>query len=205
MAKKLLTAGWPKLEKALPFILVVGGVIGFIASFIITLDKERLLENPSFRPDCDLNPIISCGTVMQSAQGSLFGFPNPWLGLAAFAVLITIGVGMWAGARFARWFWLSLLGGSALGIVFVHWLFFQSVYRIQTLCPYCMVVWVVTITAFWYLLQYTLVHRYLTLPGKYGNAVTEFIRKHHLDLLVLWLLVIAALILNHFWYYFGPK
>jgi hypothetical protein len=29
--------------------------------------------------------------------------------------------------------------------VFVHWLIFQSLYRIGALCPYCMVVWVVTI------------------------------------------------------------
>jgi uncharacterized membrane protein len=34
-----------------------------------------------------------------------------------------------------------VLAGSA----FVHWLIFQSLYRIGALCPYCMVVWVVTI------------------------------------------------------------
>ena len=29
--------------------------------------------------------------------------------------------------------------------VFMHWLIFQSLYRIGALCPYCMVVWAVTI------------------------------------------------------------
>ena len=30
-------------------------------------------------------------------------------------------------------------------MVFIHWLIFQSLYRIGALCPYCMVVWAVTI------------------------------------------------------------
>ena len=30
--------------------------------------------------------------------------------------------------------------------MFVHWLIFQSLYRIGALCPYCMVVWAVTIS-----------------------------------------------------------
>ena len=31
-----------------------------------------------------------------------------------------------------------------LGIVFICWLIFQTLYRIGALCPYCMVVWVFT-------------------------------------------------------------
>ncbi len=203
MVKTTTSSAWPKLTRALPFIFTIGGVIGLICSFIITLDKERLLQNPNFTPNCDLNPIISCGSVMASKQGTAFGFPNPWLGLAAFAVLVTIGAGIWAGARYKKWFWQALLVGTVFGVAFVHWLFFQSVYRIQALCPYCMVVWVVTITTFWYVLQYNLAEKYLVLPGKYGSRATSFVRKHHLDLLVLWLIVIAFFVLKHFWYYFG--
>ncbi len=39
----------------------------------------------------------------------------------------------------------GLAAGTLLGTVFVHWLIFQSLYRIGALCPYCMVVWAVTI------------------------------------------------------------
>jgi uncharacterized membrane protein len=196
------TKNWT-LERVLPYILTIGGIIGLICSFVITLDKMRLLEDPKFIPNCDLNPIISCGSVMSSKQGAAFGFPNPWIGLAAFAVLVTIGVGIWAGARYKRWFWLGLQLGTLLGLFFVHWLFFQSVYRINALCPYCMGVWVVTITTFWYVLQYNLARRYLVVPGKYSGQITGFLRKHHLDILLLWLIIIAVLILKHFWYYFG--
>ena len=44
-----------------------------------------------------------------------------------------------------RWYWAGLATGTLLGTAFVHWLIFQSLYRIGALCPYCMVVWAVTI------------------------------------------------------------
>lgn len=192
----------PKLARVMPYLLIIGGIIGLICSFIITVDKMKLLEDPSFRPNCDLNPIISCGSVMSSAQGAAFGFPNPFIGLAAFAVLITIGVAMLAGARFKRWFWIGLQIGALLGVAFVHWLFYQSVYSIQSLCPYCMVVWVVTITTFWYVLLYNIREGHIQLPPRL-IGVGDFIRRHHFDILILWFLIIAALILKHFWYYYG--
>jgi uncharacterized membrane protein len=193
-----------RIERFLPWLLIIGGAIGLIAAFIISYDKQKLLQNPSFQPNCDLNPIISCGSVMKSAQGSAFGFPNPWIGLAAFAVLITIGVSILAGARYKRWFWLGLEAGTIFGIGFVHWLFFQSVYRIHALCPYCMAVWVVTITTFWYVTQYNLQQGHIKFPkNKLGQGIQRFIQVHHLDILVLWILIILALILHHFWYYFG--
>ncbi|MCF8607956.1 hypothetical protein L5I01_32180, partial [Gordonia sp. HY442] len=39
--------------------------------------------------------------------------------------------------------WIGLSIGTALGWVFVHYLIFQSIYRIGALCPYCMVVWAI--------------------------------------------------------------
>ena len=42
------------------------------------------------------------------------------------------------------------------GVVFVHWLIFQSLYVIGALCPYCMVVWAVTIPIFWYVTLHNL-------------------------------------------------
>jgi uncharacterized membrane protein len=47
-----------------------------------------------------------------------------------------------AGASFKRWFWRGLEIGTIFGLGFVHWLIFQALYRINALCPYCMVVWV---------------------------------------------------------------
>jgi uncharacterized membrane protein len=191
------------LEKVLPYILIIGGGIGLFSALIIMLDKLALLKDATYTPACDLNPVVSCGSVMASNQSNAFGFPNPIIGLFAFGVLITIGMGLLAGARFKRWFWIGLQLGTIFGVGFVHWLFFQTVYRINALCPYCMAVWVVTITTFWYVLLYNLKTKNVVIPGKLGDRISTFIQAHHLDILVLWFVIIVGLILKHFWYYFG--
>jgi uncharacterized membrane protein len=190
------------LEKVLPWMLIVGGVIGLICSFIISLDKLRLLENPNFKPNCDLNPIVSCLSVMSSKQGSAFGFPNPWIGLAAFSVLITIGAAILAGAKFKRWFWVGLEVGCALGLIFAYWLLFESVFRIHALCPYCLTVDVVVITLFWYVSLFCIEQKFIVLPKKLTSA-GNFSRRHHLDILFVWFLITIIIILKHFWYYYG--
>jgi uncharacterized membrane protein len=190
------------VKKSLPYILIIGGIIGYLCAFIIMYDKVQLADNPNFTPNCNLNPIISCGNVMQSDQANAFGFPNPFLGLGGFAVLATVGTALLAGAAFKRWFWLLVNAGTLFALGFVHWLFFESVYRIQALCPYCMAVWTVSIISFWYVTLYNIDNKYIRLP-KTAAKPYAWIRRHHLDLLVLWLVVIGALILKHFWYYYG--
>ena len=190
------------LERVVPYLLIVVGVIGLICSFIISLDKLKLLENPNYKPICDLNPVVSCSSVMASKQGSVFGFPNPWIGLVSFALLITIGVGILAGAKFKRWFWLGLEAGIILGLTFAYWLLFESVYRIHALCPYCLTVDVSVITLFWYMTLYLIEKRVITLP-KNLHRLADFARRHHLDILLVWFILLIAIILKHFWYYYG--
>jgi uncharacterized membrane protein len=191
------------IQKSLPYILIIGGTIGYICAFIIMFDKVQLLKNSNYVPSCNLNPIISCGNVMSSKQGSAFGFPNPFIGLGAFPILLTVGMAIKAGAKFKRWFWLGLEAGTILGLLFIHWLFFESVYRIHALCPWCIVVWIVTITIFWYTSLYNVDQKYIRLPNGTAQQVYGWIRKHHLDILFVWFIIIAILILKHFWYYYG--
>ncbi|HSW85030.1 MAG TPA: vitamin K epoxide reductase family protein [Candidatus Saccharimonadales bacterium] len=197
-----MTKNWT-LKKTLPYILLIAGIIGYICAFIITFDKIKLLENPNYIPSCNLNPIISCGSVMQSHQANAFGFPNPFIGLGAFPVVAVIGGAMLAGATFKKWFWLGFNGGLLFALGFVHWLFFQSVYNIHALCPWCMVVWVVSITSFWYVSLYNIDNKNIRLPKGKPQKLYSWVRRHHLDILILWFLIIAALILKHFWYYYG--
>ncbi|MEV0038767.1 vitamin K epoxide reductase family protein, partial [Streptomyces sp. NPDC050804] len=101
--------------RAFALLLVITGAAGLLAAWVITLDKFKLLEDPDFVPGCSLNPVVSCGNIMKSEQASAFGFPNPMLGLVAYAVVIAIGVGLLAGARYRRWFWLGLNAGTLFG------------------------------------------------------------------------------------------
>lgn len=192
------------LTKALPWILILCGVIGLLCSFILTVDKMEVLKDPNYQPICNINPVLSCGSVMNSKQAEMFGFDNTFMGLAGFAVLITIGAVLLAGAQMKRWFWRGLQAGITGGVLFVHWLMYNSLYRIHSLCPFCMVVWVVVITLFVYITLYNIQHRHIRLKERFVPAY-EFARRHHLDIIIFWLLIIAGLILKQFWYYYGPR
>ena len=66
--------------RAFACMLVITGAAGLLASWVITLDKFKLLEDRDFTPACSLNPVVSCGNIMKSDQAAAFGFPNPMLG-----------------------------------------------------------------------------------------------------------------------------
>ncbi len=83
---------------------------------------------------------------MTTPQASALGFPNSLIGIGAFAVVTVTGVLAVAKVPLPRWYWVGMTLGTLAGAGFVHWLIFQSLYRIGALCPYCMVVWVVTIS-----------------------------------------------------------
>lgn len=136
--------------------LIVSGVIGFLAAWALTLDKFQILEHPQSKLNCDFSVIVACGPNLNSPQGAVFGFPNPLIGIAAFVAPIAVGVGILAGARFARWFWMLFNLGIVGALVFVGWLISQSIFVLGTLCPWCMVVWAVTIPLFWTVTLYNL-------------------------------------------------
>jgi uncharacterized membrane protein len=190
------------LAKTLPWILVIGGLIGFFASFDLAVEKMMILKDPSFQPSCNISPILSCGSVMVTDQSEAFGFANPFMGVAGFAVVTTIGMALLAGAQFKRWFWLGLQTGVIFGISFISWLFFQSVYRIGALCPYCMVVWSVMLPIFWYTTLYNIRENHIRLP-KSWDKFKAFIFRHHADILIVWYLLIIFAILKRFWYYWS--
>jgi uncharacterized membrane protein len=140
----------PPLARARPFgwLLVITGVVGWVASGTLVLEKLEVLKDPHHATICDVNPWISCGQVMQTWQSSVFGFPNMFIGIVAFAITITTGMGLLAGATFGRWYWLGLQTGVTLGFAFVVWLWSQALYSIHILCPFCMVVWAAMIPLF---------------------------------------------------------
>lgn len=125
------------------WILLIGGLAGWLASVTLTVERFKLFTDPGYTPSCSINPILSCGSVMTTDQAAVFGFPNPLIGIVGFSVLVTLAVLSVAGVGLPRWIWGGLWLGLLLGVGFVCWLIFQSLYRIEALCPYCMVVWAV--------------------------------------------------------------
>ncbi|MDQ6524917.1 vitamin K epoxide reductase family protein [Nocardioides sp. LHD-245] len=195
-AARAETAG----DRALAVLLLAGGLLGLTAAFVLVVEKIALLGDASYTPSCSLNPVLDCGSIMTTAQAEVLGFPNPLLGIAAFPVLTATGAALLAGARLARWYWAGLQAGVTLGLGFVCWLIFQSLYRISALCPYCMVVWAVVLPVFWYV---TLRNARAGLFGARvaGARVTRTLREWHLLALTVAVLVVLGLIAERFWYY----
>ena len=138
----------PRTPWVLAIFLIVAGALGWLASFALTVDKFELLANPDAILECNISVLVQCGTNLNSPQGAVFGFPNPLLGLGGFVAPIAVGVSLLAGARFARWYWWLFNLGLAGALAFVIWLIGQSIYVLNVLCPWCMLVWVVTIPLF---------------------------------------------------------
>lgn len=188
-------------ERPLAIGLVVGGLVGLVASAVLLIERIRLAEDSGYVPTCSINPVLSCGNVMESAQASLLGFPNPVIGVAAFPVVIATGAALLAGARLARWYWAGLQAGVTVAMVFVAWLVFQSLYRIGALCPYCMVVWAVVIPVFWYVTARNAAAGVLGAPP--GGRLASGLQDWRGPLVFGTFLLVVLLVLERFWTYWS--
>lgn len=177
--------------------VLIAGIAGLAAALTLTIEKIELLINPAYVPSCSINPVLSCGSVMVTRQASVFGFPNPLIGIVAFSVVVVTGVLAVAKVSLPRWYWVGLTIGSALGVVFIHWLIFQSLYRIGALCPYCMVVWSVTIPLF-------VVAASIALRGESATGgVGRLLYQWRWSLVALWFTSLVLMILVRFWNYWS--
>lgn len=190
----------PSPGKRFAWTLILSGILGWIAAFTLTLERLHVATNPEATLSCDLNPFISCKSVMLTEQAALLGFPNPLIGLAAFIFPIAVGVAILAGAKFALWFWRIFATGITMGFLFVVWLWTQSTFVINVLCPYCMVAWVAMVPLFWtvilFLVREGVIDTPLRLAGFFDRAYER---------VWLWVLVtdlvMAAIIIVRFWSY----
>jgi len=184
-------------SRGLGLLLTIGGAIGLLSAAILIIEKiEYLKDEAAGRPTssgCDINPIVGCGNVINTDQASAFGFPNPIIGVAAFAIVVTIGVLVLARVKLPTFVWGGLQAGVIFGIGFVTWLQYQSIYNIHGLCPYCMVVWSITIPIFIWVTARNL-RAYAP-----NNPVSRFVGDWTLLINILWYVAVISAI----WFQFG--
>ncbi|HEX5334894.1 MAG TPA: vitamin K epoxide reductase family protein [Propionicimonas sp.] len=179
--------------------MLVSALLSLTASFVLSVDAIILAADPRAALACNINAVISCGTVGASWQASLFGFPNAFLGLIAEPVVITIAVASIGGVRFPRWFMLSAQVVYTLGLVFAYWLFFQAYFVIGALCPWCLLITLSTTLVFTSLTHVNIRDGNLYLPQGASRLARGFVRAD-LDALfvTLWLLGIAAMVVTKY-------
>ncbi|WP_322632979.1 vitamin K epoxide reductase family protein [Glycomyces albidus] len=183
-------------------VLLVGGLVGLAAAFDLTYERIASLIDPDHVISCDFNPVLSCGTVMNTPQASAFGFPNPMIGLAAFPLVVFMGVLWLSKVELPRWIVLVFNLGTLGGLAFVSWLIFQSVYRIGVLCPWCMAVWAVVLPIFWFTTMRNLSTGAIPVSEDWRDAVDDVLRFHWIGLALLYLAVIGIVGIG-FWDYWS--
>lgn len=132
-------------------------VVAWVVSFLLYTEYIGQLSDADPLLSCDLSPFITCGPNLLAPAGNLLGFTNSILGMMAFLGPIFAGVGALASKNGMRaWYWRVFTVFVAAGFALVHWLAFRSVFEFGSLCPWCMVVWLMMIPLFWSVLGWTL-------------------------------------------------
>lgn len=174
-------------------------VVGLLCSLILSIDKLQLLEHPNQQLSCSLNAFVNCTTVMNTPEASLLGFPNSFIGLMAYAALFTVGVSGLFGTKFPRVFMALLQLGVTAEILFAYWLFFDSVFSIRVLCPFCLAVTFSSTMIFAAISRYNILEANLYFAPKTQKVMAQFMLKSYDKALVAsWVVLMVALVLVRF-------
>jgi uncharacterized membrane protein len=188
---------WHRLRHANAWIfgtMLVSACLSLIASFVLSVDALALAADPDASLSCNINTVISCGTVGSSWQAHLFGFPNAYLGMLAEPVVITIAVASLGGVRFPRWFMFSAQVVYTLGFIFAYWLLYQSMFVIGAMCPWCLLVTVSTTLVWATLTHVNIRDDNLYLRPRLQERLSGWIQAD-LDwiVVVIWLLILVLI------------
>ena len=126
----------------------ISGFIGLVTSFVLSIEAWQLAANSSARFGCDISSVLSCSAVAQTWQARILGFPNAFLGIFFEAVVLAISVAIFAGLKFPRWYMLGTNLLYTIALFFAYWLFGQSYFIIQVLCPWCLLITLTTTLVF---------------------------------------------------------
>lgn len=172
--------------------MLVGAVLSLIAAFVLSVEAIQIAKDPNAELSCSVNVVLNCATVAKHPSAEMWGFPNSFLGLIAEPVVITVAIAGLAGIKFPRRFMYAAQIGYTLGFIFAIYLFFTSMFVIQALCPWCLLVTASTTFVFFSITRYNIRENNLYLPKKIQKAAHTFVEKDY-DKLVLGVLIVALL------------
>ena len=179
--------------------MLIASIASLVASLVLSIDAITLAKDPNAALSCNINSVISCGTVGTSWQASLLGFPNAFLGLICEPVVITIAIASLGGVRFPRWFMVAAQVVYTIGLLFAYWLFYEAMFHIHALCPWCLLITLATTLVFFEMTYVNIRENNLFLPPRLQSAAVAMVRSN-LDLIavIAWLLlVVLAVVLRY--------
>lgn len=180
-------------------VVAVFAAVGLLCSLILSVEKLHLLENPDAQLACSVNVFLNCATVMNTPEASLLGFPNSFIGMMAYSVLLTVAIAYLFGAKLPRGFMALAQLGVTVEIIFAYWLFFDSVFIIQVLCPFCLLVTFSSTMIFAAITRYNILEKNLYLSPKTQAFLEKLVARDYDKMIVAgWVVAMIALVLVRF-------
>lgn len=176
-------------------VILITALIGTLAAFVLSVEAIELLKNPNAQFSCSINAVVNCATVAKTSYASLLGFPNSFLGMMAEPVFVIVAIAGLYGVKFPRQFMFGIQAMAIFSLIFAFYLFHISVFVIQTLCPWCLLVDVSAIIMFVAITRYNIVENNLYLSKKYEKITKSFIEKDYDKFAAALLIVVSAAII----------
>lgn len=196
--------GWRHSATWTYLVMLVASIAALIVSFILAGETLEIARHPNAKLVCDVNALVSCTTVAQSWQAEIIHFgnlslPNAFFGIAAESVFVTLAVLGLSRVRFPRWFAIATWVGNLFAVLYAYWLFSQSMFVINALCPWCLALMFATTIQFMALSHATVSVQQLPSSSRFAGLSKALVNYYrlHFDLMVdaLWIVAVAALIL----------
>ncbi|MCR6689242.1 vitamin K epoxide reductase family protein [Cellulomonas sp.] len=189
---ELLSRPDPAWRRRTAIEMVVSGVIGLYASFVLSIEALVLAGNSKADLSCNFNDKINCAKVAKHWAADLLGFPNAFVGIAAEAVVLTVAVALVGGVIFPRWFMRTAQVIYTVGFVFAWWLFYMSYFVIGALCPWCLLITLTTTLVWAGLTRINVREGNIGLPGRAGPWARQFVAGGNDWFITIALLVVMA-------------
>ena len=189
MLRKLFAHDYSKVFA----VMVVASALGLLASFVLSIEAIVLAKDADAVLACDVNSALSCGAVGRHETASVFGFPNAFLGVISFSIMLTVAVAGSMGTRFPKPFMYLAQAGAEMGVIFAAWMFLVSYLVIGTLCPWCLVTDIAVLGVLWALTRYNVLEDNLYLSKRWQKKAKWFVSKNYDTLVVLGVAAIAVL------------
>ena len=178
--------------------MLIASAVALGASLILSAETLQLARHPESALGCDLNSAVSCSAVAQAWQAEIvkFGglsYPNAFFGIAAESVFVTIAVIGLAKVAVPRWFALCTWLGGLAALAYSYWLTTQSLFVINAMCPWCLVLMFSTTVQFMALSHATVAVQ--DMPS--GHAGLRKYYRLNFDLMVdvVWIVALIVVIL----------
>lgn len=176
-------------------VLAIASAAALTASFWQAAERINMLKNPSLDLSCNINPVVDCGSVMSHRLAALFGFPNAFIGMVMFSMLLLAGLLLLSGNVLNKKAMNVVLLLATLAAGFSVWFFGASLYVIGKVCIFCLVIWPASLTLFWFTLL-----EWLGLDKRRGwlATVQKFGEKYRYEVLIAVFVAMALLYFYRF-------